>query len=81
MALTVVVSAGALVGRALLFDPKLPCLHGHAGAHATLPVLALGFALVNAAAEEGVFSGVLQTELSSVWDACGAGRRRDYEDG
>lgn len=69
LVLTVVVTAAALLTWVRLFDGRLP--QGYVEAAAGKPlwlliVVGAGFSLTNAAVEEAIFRGVLQTAMESV---------------
>ena len=69
MLTTIVVTAAALVAWQRLFDGRLPQAYVEAAAGRPLWLLVLGgagFSLVNAAVEEAIFRGVLQTALERV---------------
>lgn len=69
MVVTIAVTAAALVAWQRLFDGQLPPEYVEAAAGRPLWLLVLGgaaFSLVNAAVEEAIFRGVLQTALERV---------------
>ena len=69
MMTTIAVTAAALVAWQRLFDGRLPPAYVEAAAGRPLWLLVLagaGFSLVNAAVEEAIFRGVLQTALERV---------------
>ena len=69
LAVTVLVAAAALVLWQRLFDGRLPQAYIDAAAGRPLWLLAaagIGFSLLNAAVEEAIFRGVLQTALERV---------------